>query len=271
MIKADLTKKSDVEKVVKGMDVIIQAAAITSGAKDVVNNPVSHITDNAIINSLIFRAAHDYQIGHVVFFSCSVMYQSSSKLLKEIDFDANAEMYPKYFGGAWNKVYLEKMCEFYSMQANSKYTVIRHSNNYGPYDKFDLHKSHVFGATIAKVMSSDKHINVWGDGKEERDLLYISDLTDFVEKAINKQSNSFSLYNVGLGKSISISNLVKKIVKLSGKKLEIRYDLSKPSIKTTYALDCSKAYTELGWKPKISLDEGIKKTLEWYKLNILNE
>ena len=60
IINADLTKKTDVEKVVKGMDVIIQAAAITSGAEDVVNNPVSHITDNVIMNSLIFRAAHDY-------------------------------------------------------------------------------------------------------------------------------------------------------------------------------------------------------------------
>ena len=65
--------------------------------------------------------------------------------------------------------------------------------------------------------------------------------------------------------------LVKKIIKLSGKNLEIQHDTSKPSIKTTYALDCSKAFTELGWEPGISLDEGIKKTLEWYKINILNK
>ena len=201
------------------------------------------------------------------------MHQSSDKPLKEDDFDANKEMHPRYFGVGWTKVYIEKMCEFYSRISSTKYTVVRHSNIFGPYDKFDLERSHVFGATMTKVMTAKDggKIVVWGTGEEERDLLYVSNLIDFVDLAIKKQKNKFELFNVGCGYSISIKDLVQKIIKYSGKKLEIEYDLSKPTIKTKLCLDTSKAKKLLGWTPKISLDEGIKRTIDWYKLNLLTQ
>ena len=271
MVQANLTDRRDVNRVIDGMDVVIQAAAVTSGAKDIVNNPHYHITDNAIMNSLIFRSAFEYSIPHIVFFSCSVMYHSSDKPLKEIDFDANREMYPNYFGGAWNKVYLEKMCEFYSRLGRNRYTVIRHSNIYGPYDKFDLEKSHVFGATMTKVMTAESNkIIVWGPGEEERDLLYVSDLVRFVELAIDKQQKAFELFNAGLGKSVAVKDLVRKIIACSGKTLDIEHDLSKPSIKTRLCLDSTKAGKELGWEPQVFLDDGIKKTMDWYQTYLLN-
>jgi nucleoside-diphosphate-sugar epimerase len=270
MIKADLTNEEDVDRAVKGMDIIVQAAATTSGAKDIVERPYYHVTDNAIMNSLIFRTAYENDISHVIFFSCTVMYQSSENPVKESDFDANQEIYPYYFGVGWTKVYTEKMCEFYSRIGNTKYTVIRHSNIYGPYDKFDLEKSHVLGATITKVMTTKDgaKITIWGTGEEKRDLLYISDLVNFVELAINKQKSKFELYNVGSGASISVIDLVKKIISLSNKDIKIEYDDSKPTIKTKLCLDTSKAKNSLGWFPKVSLDEGIKSTMNWYKTNI---
>jgi len=273
MIQANLTNKEDVHRALKGMDLIIQAAATTSGVKDVITKPYYHVTDNAVMNSLIFRAAHEYKISQVVFFSCSVMYQSSEVAVKETDFDANQEIYPSHFGVGWTKVYIEKMCEFYSRIGNTKYTVIRHSNIYGPYDKFDLEKSHVFGATMTKVMTANDggKIVVWGTGEEERDLLYISDLVSFVELAIDKQESKFELYNVGHGSSISVSNLVKKIINCSGKSIEIEYDPAKPSIKTKTCLDITKAKNSLGWLPKVSLEEGIRKTIKWYKSNLKND
>jgi nucleoside-diphosphate-sugar epimerase len=200
------------------------------------------------------------------------MYQSSDIPVKETDFDANKEMYPSYFGVGWTKVYIEKMCEFYSRIGNTKYTVIRHSNIYGPYDKFDLERSHVFGATMTKVITANDggKIVVWGTGEEERDLLYISDLVSFVELAIDRQKSKFGLYNVGYGSSISVSNLVKKIIACSEKDIEIEYDLSKPSIKTKLCLDTTKSKNSLGWFHKVSLEEGIRKTMVWYKSNIRN-
>ena len=269
MLYADLTNKEDVDRVVKGMHIIIQAAATTSGVKDIVTKPYCHVTDNAIMNSLIFRSAYEHKVSHVVFFSCTVMYQPCNNPVKETDFDANKEIYHNYFGVGWTKIYIEKLCEFYSRIDNTKYTVIRHSNIYGPYDKFDLERSHVFGATMTKVMTAKdgSSIVVWGSGKEERDLLYISDLVNFVEIAIDKQESKFELFNVGYGSSISISDLVKRIIACSGKDIKIEYDLSKPTINTKLCLDTDKAKTSIGWSPGVSLDEGIKKTMDWYMKN----
>jgi len=124
--------------------------------------------------------------------------------------------------------------------------------------------------TLRRFLLKDgRKIVVWGTGEEERDLLYVSDLVDFVDLAIKKQKNKFELFNVGCGYSISIKDLVKKIIDHSGKNLEIEYDLSKPTIKTKLRLDATKAKSLLGWKPKVSLDQGIRKTMEWYKSNIL--
>ena len=268
MAQCDLTKKKEADKAIKGMDIIIQAAATTSGAKDILAKPYIHVNDNAIINSMVTRSAYDYNVKHVVVFSCSVMYQSSKKPLKETDFNPSIDMYPNYFGAGWMKVFVEKMCEFYSKLGRNKYTLVRHSNIYGPYDKFDLEKSHVLAASINKIIScKNNKVTIWGNGKEERDLLFISDLINFVDLVIKKQKNKYELYNVGSGQLISINKLINKIIKISGKKITAINDLTKKSLRTFVCLNCYKAKKELQWSPKISLENGIKKTIDWYPKN----
>ncbi len=269
MVQADLTQPEAVEKVVQEMDILIQAAATTSGAKDILSQPHLHVTDNAVMNSLLFRSAFENGIGQVIFFSCSIMYSSSSTPVKETDFDASVPMHSSYFGAGWTKVYLEKMAEFYSTLGRTRYTVIRHSNVYGPHDKFDLERSHVMGATITKVLTAEQgKIQVWGSGQEERDLLYVSDLVNFVERAMQQQQ-PFQLVNVGCGRSISIRDLVQKIIDSSGRDLEIEYDLTQPSIDTRLCLDITQAREVFSWQPQVSLEEGIQKTIEWYRNTIL--
>jgi nucleoside-diphosphate-sugar epimerase len=267
MIRADLTRREEMDAVLCGMDIVIQAAAVTSGSKDIHARPYIHITDNALMNSLLFRAAFEQEIPHILLFSCSIIYQSSDVPLTENDFDANQEMFLSYFGGGWNKVYFEKMSEFFSRLGKNRYTVIRHSNIYGPWDKYDLERSHVFGATVTKVMTAPEKgiITVWGGGEEARDLLHIDDLLSFVRSTIDNQTSPFELYNAGSGIAIPVKDLVKKIVMLSGKELSVIHDLTKPSIKTSLSLDCGKAFRDLGWKPEITLDAGIKMTLAWYR------
>ena len=196
------------------------------------------------------------------------MYQpNTGKSVKEGNFNLSAELHKNYFGPGWTKIYAEKLCEFYARLGRTKFTVIRHSNIYGPYDKYDLEWSHVFGATIAKVVSAKDTVTVWGEGKEERDLLHVSDLVRFMEMAIDAEQAPFELVNVGLGKGIMIRDLVKKIISASGKKIAIAYDTSKPTIPTKLVLDIGMARKKFGWKPLVSLDEGIKKTIAWYLKN----
>jgi GDP-L-fucose synthase len=266
--QADLRAPEDIERVIPGIDIIIQAAATTSGSKDIVARPYIHVTDNAVMNAYLFRAAFEHKVKHVVFFSCTVMYPSSDVALKETDFDANQALHARYFGVGNTKIYTEKMCEFYAGISDTRFTAIRHSNIYGPHDKFDLERSHVFGATVTKVMNATDKISVWGTGEEGRDLLYVDDLVNCVELAMEKQTEKYALYNCGYGQGITIKNLVQTIVALSGKKLTIEHDLSQPTIKTSLFLDCTLAKTALGWEPKTSLENGIRKTLAWWQENI---
>ena len=265
-LKADLTNKNNVNRVLQNMDIVIQAAATTTGAKDIVSKPFIHVTDNAVINSYVMRYAHENHNKLVVFLSCSVMYKSSNRPILEKELDLNKDPYPAYFGAAWMKIFIEKTCEFFSRLGRTKFLVIRHSNIYGPYDKYDLDKSHVFGATITKVMTNkNNRIEVWGKGTERRDFLYVDDLVDFISLAIKKQKTNFELVNVSYGKSFSIKDIVSKIIKISGKKIKISFNKSKPTIKTTISLSNNLVKKKFGWHPKTKIDTGIKKSIIWWK------
>jgi len=267
-IKIDLTDKNMSQSIFKSTEILVQAAACTTGAKDIVNKPFMHVNDNVVMNSFVTKFSHKYKIPRAIIFSCTVMYKSSKKPLREIDFDPKEPMYEKYFGGGWMKVFVEKMSEFYSRFKITKFTLIRHSNIYGPFDKFDLEKSHVFGATINKVSNTkESFLNVWGDGSEKRNFLYISDLISFIDLVLKKQKKYFEIYNLGSDRSISINNLVLNIIKASRKKLKIKNLINKPTLKTSIEISSSKAKREIGWNQKVSLKEGILKTLNWYKNN----
>ncbi len=262
-IKIDLKNKIACQNLMKGVDVVIQCAARTSGSKDILQNPYIHITDNIVMNAHLLESAHLNKIKHFIFLSCSTMYKSSNTLSKEENFlDKNIE--PKYFGVANMKLYCEKLCKFYSNIGNTKFTIVRHSNIYGPNDKFDKNKSHVLGATISKIYNAQKEITVWGKGNEKRDFLYIDDLSRFILLAIKKQKNKFQIYNCGSSNPISIKNLVKKIIKISKKKLLIKYDTKQPNININIGLNCNYAKKKLNWFPKISIEEGLSKTYLWY-------
>ena len=266
-IKCDLRSARQINNLFDNIDIVINAAAVTSGIKDIINRPHIHVNDNALINvNILKQLFKNKNVKHYIFFSCTVMYQSSLKKQNEKKF--NYKISDKYFGVGWTKVYVEKLCKFYSSFLNTKFSVIRHSNIFGPYDKFDLEKSHVIGATISKVMKAKKEITIWGKGNEIRDFLYISDLIKFVELLIKNQKNKYEIYNCGSEIGVKIFDLVKLIVKISGREIKIKKNVTAPTIDFNLVLDCRKAKKEIGWKSQINLSEGIKKTLDWYKTNI---
>ena len=245
-------------------DVVIQAAATTTGSKDVVERPYLHVTDNVVMNAWIFREAMLSKVGHVLFPSCTVMYQPKEFPQKESDWNASDEIYPSYFGVGNMKVFNENMCDFYSRLGTTKFTAFRHSNVYGPYDKFDLDKCHVVPAFVKKVSDAGSEFEVWGTGKAKRDVIYISDLINFIDLCIKNQKNAYELFNCGAGEAFPILQLARTVMKLQSKELQLIMDKTKPDIPTTVILDCEKAKKILGWEPKVGLEEGLRKTCDWY-------
>jgi len=267
-VQCDLRDPQQVADVLKDVNIVMQFAATTTGAKDIVSKPYIHVTDNVIMNSYLLREVFEQGIERFIFPSCTIMYQKSEAALKEADYNPSDEILSFYYGAGHTKVYLENMCKFYAGFGKTKHTVIRHSNLYGPHDKYDLEKSHVTGATITKVMTSeDGNVNVWGTGEESRDLLYVEDFISFIEASIDSQQDNYALYNVGLGKAIKIKDLVKKVIQCSGRDLNIVHDLSKPTVPTSLFLDCTKAKEELSWQPNYTLEQGLLKTIAWYRKN----
>lgn len=272
-IKIDLTNPEEIKKLFKNkFDIVLQAAATTSGANVIVNSPQHHVTDNAIMNSLIMRACHEYKVKHVIFFSCTVMYPNSHTAQSEnLNINTN-KIFNKYYGVANTKLYIEKICEFYSNIGVTKFSCIRHSNIYGQYDKFDEQNSHFFGSTIRKVINlkDNETLSVWGKCNEKRDMLHIDDLLRFVEILINKQKKKFELINCSYGESFKIIDIIKMIIEISKKKLIIKHDLSKPSLGINILVKNKKAKMEYKWKPYIKIKNGIYKTLKWYGENKKN-
>lgn len=272
IILADLTNKRDVKKVFNTKyDIVLQFAASTTNAKDVVEQPWIHVTDNAIMNSLIFKEAYESGVERVIFPSCTTMYPNMLRSAVEDDLNRDT-IYPKYFGVATTKVYIEDMCKFWNDLGKTKYVAIRHSNIYGPYDRFDLATAHVCGAAISKVMQANTggKIEIWGNGEEKRDLLYIDDFMYSLYKIVLADSFKHIIYNIGYGESISVKDLYSKIKDISKKEVEFYLNNKAPTIGNfSLTLNCSRALEEFGWKPTIPLDKGLAKTIHWYKLNVL--
>ena len=129
-------------------------AAVSSGAKNIVNNPEIFVANNTTINQNTIVNAVKSEVKHIIFPSCSVMYQNSESIQGENDVSIE-NIEDKYVGGAAMKLYVEGLCKFYSLISKTKFSVIRHTNCIGPYDKFDPSLSHVFASVVVKVFIED--------------------------------------------------------------------------------------------------------------------
>jgi nucleoside-diphosphate-sugar epimerase len=268
-VSVDLRDEQEVKQLfgMKKYDVVLQLAATTTGAKDVVERPYVHVTDNVVMNAWIFREATTSGVGHLLFPSCTVMYAPKETSQSEDDWKSVDEAYSAYYGVANMKVFNENMCDFYSRVGDTKFTAFRHSNVYGPYDKYDLDKCHVVPAFVNKVINAEDKLEIWGKGQASRDVLFIDDLIDFIDKCIDNQSHKYSLYNCGSGVATPVLSLAETIMNINNKNLEFEFDPTKPDIPTTVVLNCEKAERELGWTPQTSLKDGLEITSDWYKKN----
>jgi nucleoside-diphosphate-sugar epimerase len=266
-IDADLTTDAGVAAALDGAHVVVHAAAATAGSAANLDDPLSLVVDNQVMTARIFAAAHRRAVRQVVWFSCAVMYADADRPQAEDDYDPRAKLHPAYQGAGTTKVYFERMAEWYASLGRTRFTALRHSNIYGPHDKYDLARSHVFGATVTKALTArDGKLVVWGTGAAARDLLHADDLCAAV-KAATAQRAPFGLYNVGSGISVTTRDLAERIAAAAGTGLRVALDASKPTIDTRTALDCARFRNEFGWTPKIALDDGIARTIAWWRAN----
>ena len=276
LFKVNLTSKEQVG-VLMGMrwDCVIHAAAVTDGYLAVSANPAKYIAANIIMNTLLGEAAFKFRVPHFIFMSCTTLYPHflNRPVVEDDTVFTPEQLHPKYFGGAWVKLSAENIYQYFSVLGDTKFTIVRHSNIYGPHDKFDLDRGHVLAATIHKIMQAADGgiVAIWGEGKEKRDFFHISELARFIRLAmadLQKRDSKFEVYNVGLGASISIRDMAELVLRLSGKSLKIEFDASKPTVQSELVLSIEKAKI-IGWQPLYSLTEGIAQTIGWYRKNVL--
>jgi GDP-L-fucose synthase len=246
-----------------GVDYVFNCAAHTSGAHEMVNNPVAQITENLFMNSRLLDTAAKNKVKKFIFISSSAIYPDSEVPLTE-DMGFVDEPPPTYFGPAWMKRYIEKLAEFYYKQYGMKVVIIRPSNVYGPMCSFDLERSHVLPALIRKFVEKQNPLEVWGSPDVVRDFIYIDDFVEGVLKAFNK-SDGFDVYNIASGHQYTIGEAVDIIAQLTDYKGKIAYNSSKPMTIKQRKIDMSKALVKLNFKAKTLFMEGLKRTIEWYR------
>jgi GDP-L-fucose synthase len=162
-----------------------------------------------------------------------------------------------------------KSCEAIRKQYGKDFLSLMPTNLYGSYDNFDLNTSHVLPAMIRKFHDAKKNgnepVTLWGSGTPMREFLHVDDLADAVVFSIEQDFNE-TLYNVGTGVDITIKDLALLIQKMVGHEGEIVWDASKPDGTPRKLMDVSK-FASKGWTAKITLEEGIQMTYDWFLKN----
>ena len=258
--KGNLKNINFCRKVTKSIDTVIMCAAVSSGAMVMQTNPMFHVDDNIIMNTNILKASSENKVKKFIFISSNTVYPVSLKAMSEKD--VNYLLFDKYFNVGWMKIFSEKMCQMYKNKMNI--LVIRPGNIFGPNDKFDVMKSKVIPSLIRKF-ETKKTIEIWGDGKDIKDFIYIEDFVTILLKLINKPFN-FIILNVASGKSISLKKIIDFLSKVYNKKKQnIVYDPSKPTMIPVRRVDIRKLKRFIKFKPKFTLEKGLLKTIKWYQ------
>jgi GDP-L-fucose synthase len=163
-----------------------------------------------------------------------------------------------------------QMLDAYKLQYGFKSAYVLPVNLYGPFDNFDLSSSHVIPALIRKCVEAQrnnaKEIVCWGTGSASREFLYVEDAAEGIVRATEVMDNPDPI-NLGAGFEITIKDLVELIVKLTGFQGAITWDATKPDGQPRRCLSTAKGEQLLNWKAKVSFEEGLKKTIAWYREN----
>jgi len=250
------------KKITKKIDTVIMCAAVSSGAMVMQQNPMFHVDDNILMNLNILKASSENKVKKFVFISSNTVYPVSKKAMNENN--VNYSLFDKYFNVGWMKIFSEKICQMY--RNKMQILIIRPGNIYGPHDKFDPIKSKVVPSLIRKFENKNK-IEIWGDGKDIKDFIYVEDFVQIILKLLNQPFNFLTL-NVASGESVSLKKIINFMMKIYKKnKKDIKYNLNKPTMIPIRKINVDKIKKLIKYKLNFTLEKGILRTINWYKKN----
>lgn len=268
----DLRDAGNCAKVVKGADVVIHLAAKVGGIGLNQRRPASLFYDNAIMGIQMMEASRVAHVGKFVAIGTVCAYPKYTPVpFREADLWSG---YPEETNAPYGlaKKMLLVQAQSYRAEYGFNAIYLLPVNLYGPRDNFDLESSHVIPAMIRKfveaVESGAKEVKLWGTGSASREFLYVDDAAEGIFLA-TKLYDKPDPVNLGTGYEIRIRDLATMIATLAGFPGEIIWDVSKPDGQPRRMLDTSRAEEEFGFKAKTTLEEGLRKTVEYYRHNRL--
>lgn len=268
----DLRVYDNCRKVVENVDIIIHLAAKVGGIGYNQKNPGTLFYDNIIMGAQLMEAARLAKVEKFVQIGTVCAYPKfTPPPFKEEDLWNG---YPEETNAPYGiaKKSLLVMAQAYRQQYGMNIIYLLPVNLYGPKDNFDLESSHVIPALIRKFVEAtekgQKEVEVWGTGQASREFLFVEDAAEAIILATEKY-NKAEPVNLGTGKEITITDLVTMIAQLTNFDGETVWNTSKPDGQPRRCLDTSRAKKEFRFEAKTSFADGLQKTIEWYKQNML--
>jgi GDP-L-fucose synthase len=265
-VRTDLTRGEDCRRAVEGAQYVFMCAANTSGAAVMDKTPLAHVTPNVVMNTLMLDAAYSAKVSKFLFISSNTVYPAVDHPVTEEEM-APGDLFEKYFCVGWMKQFTEILCRMYSQKIRSpmKTVVVRPANIYGPDDDFEWETSHVLPALVRKAVERHDPIEVWGDGNDVKDFIFIDDFIEGMLLAMEK-IETFDPINIATGVPCSIRDALEAILKAADyTDAEIVFNNSKPTMIPTRLIDTTRAREVLGFEARTSLAEGTCRTVDWYK------
>ncbi|MDC0117465.1 GDP-L-fucose synthase [Flavobacteriaceae bacterium] len=250
-------------------EVVIDAAAKVGGILANNDFPYPFLMENMQIQNNLIDGAHKAGVDKFIFLGSSCIYPKLAPQPLKEEYLLTDSLEPTNEWYSIAKITGVKACQAIRKQFNKDYVSLMPTNLYGYFDNFDLQSSHVLPAMLRKFheakINNHSEVTLWGSGTPMREFLFVDDMAEAVVYALENKLPEY-LYNVGSGKDITIKELAEIIQKVTGHKGEIIWDSGKPDGTPRKLMDVSKMKA-LGWEYSTELEDGIKKTYQWFLEN----
>jgi len=265
--KADLTDYIQAKRASRNQDIILNLASKVAGIQYNIVHPAIMFEDNVRIAQNMIKAAYENGTDRFLIVSSACIYPRNTSIPTPESEGFIGDPEPSNLGYGWAKRTAELLGRFYNSEFGMKVAIARPYNAYGPRDNFNPEISHVIPGIIKRVFDGENPLVVWGSGKQTRSFLYSRDFARGLLLTAEKYPVADPV-NIGSDEEIPIGDLVKLILKLTGSKIKIKFDTSKPDGQPRRSCDTKKATAKIGFTTETPLKEGLKETIEWYRQHL---